>query len=111
MRRSQELGLSYTTIWRILHLDKHIHPYKVQLTQQLKPAAEHSQCRRYALNNRRCTAIFRTKFFSAMKHENYRIWSSENPEKVTVWCALFSDVVIRPYFFENDDGTTVTVNS
>ena len=35
--RSQELGLSY---------DTHIHPYKVQLMHQLKPA-DHSQHRRY----------------------------------------------------------------
>ena len=34
-----------------------------------------------------------------------------HPEKVTVWCALWSEGVIGPYFFENDDGTTVTVNS
>ena len=40
-RRSQELGLSYGTFWRILHLDLHLYPYKVQLTQQLKPA-DHS---------------------------------------------------------------------
>ena len=25
-RRSQELGLSYGTLWRILHLDLHLHP-------------------------------------------------------------------------------------
>ena len=35
-RRSQELGLSYGRLWRILHLDLHIHPYKEQLTKQLK---------------------------------------------------------------------------
>ena len=28
-RRSQELGLSYGTLWSILHLDLHLHPYKV----------------------------------------------------------------------------------
>ena len=37
-RRSQKLGLSYGTFWRILHLHLHLHPYKVQLTQQLKPS-------------------------------------------------------------------------
>ena len=36
--RSQELRLSYGTLWRILYLDLHLHPYKVQLTQQLEPA-------------------------------------------------------------------------
>ena len=44
--RSQELGLSYGTLRRIMHLDLHLHPYKVQLTQQLKPS-NHSQRRRY----------------------------------------------------------------
>ena len=53
--------------------------------------------------------------------QNCCIWSPENlqvikesplhPEKVTVCCALWSEGVIGPYFFENEDGTTVTVNS
>ena len=43
---SRELGLSYGTLWHILHLDPHLRLYKVQLTQQLKPA-DHSQYRRY----------------------------------------------------------------
>ena len=43
--RSQELGLSYGTLLCILHLDMYLHPYKVQLAQQLKPA-DHSQRRR-----------------------------------------------------------------
>ena len=45
-RRSQELRPSYTTLWRILHLDLHLYPYIVQLTQQLK-LTDHSQRRRY----------------------------------------------------------------
>ena len=43
---SQELGLSYGTLWRILHVDLHLHPYKAQLTQQLKPD-DHLQRHRY----------------------------------------------------------------
>jgi len=35
-RRSQELGLSATSIWQILHRDLDLHPYKIQLTQELK---------------------------------------------------------------------------
>ena len=31
--RFQGIGLSYITLWRIMHLDLHLHPYKVQLTQ------------------------------------------------------------------------------
>ena len=45
-RRFQELGLSYGTLCCISYLDLHLHPYKVQLTQQLH-AADHSQRRRH----------------------------------------------------------------
>ena len=45
-RRSQELGLSYGTLWRLLYLDLYLHPYKVQLTQQLRPT-DYSRHRRY----------------------------------------------------------------
>ena len=31
-RRSQQLGLSHGTLWRILHLYLHLHPHKVLLT-------------------------------------------------------------------------------
>ncbi|GFW64087.1 uncharacterized protein TNCV_707921 [Trichonephila clavipes] len=52
--------------------------------------------------------------------QNYRIWSEANPqvyvktplhpEKLTVWCALWADRIIGPYFFKNDEGHNVTVN-
>ena len=45
-RRSQELGLSYGTIWRILHLDLHLLLNKVQPKQELKPT-DHAQRRIY----------------------------------------------------------------
>ena len=45
-RNPQKLGLSYDTLWCILYLDLQLHPYKVQLTQQLK-LANHSQHPRY----------------------------------------------------------------
>ena len=64
-------------------------------------------------------------FFSGrgeyVNKQNYCIWDSEKPqvikerplhlEKVTVLCILWSKRGIGLYFFENDDGTTVTVNS
>ncbi|GFU27088.1 uncharacterized protein TNCV_280661 [Trichonephila clavipes] len=52
--------------------------------------------------------------------QNCRIWSEANPqvyvetplnpEKLTVWCALWADRSIGPYFFKNDEGHNVTVN-
>ena len=72
--------------------------------------------------------FFEQFFFSDEAHftrdgyvnkQNCRIWGSDqvieerplHPEKVTVWWALWSVGVIGPYFFKNDDGTTVNVNS
>ena len=34
-----------------------------------------------------------------------------HPEKVTVWSALWSESVFGPYFLENYDRMTATVNS
>jgi hypothetical protein len=31
--------------------------------------------------------------------------------KVTTWCAIWSRGVIGPYFFEDEDGSTITVTS
>ena len=33
-----------------------------------------------------------------------------HPEKLTVWCGLWSGGIIGPFFFKNDAGATVTVN-
>ncbi|GFX46984.1 transposase [Trichonephila clavipes] len=52
--------------------------------------------------------------------QNCRIWSEANPqvyvetplhpEKLTVWCTLWSGGIIGPYFFKNNEGHNVTVN-
>ncbi|GFU56228.1 DUF4817 domain-containing protein [Trichonephila clavipes] len=52
--------------------------------------------------------------------QNCSIWSQANPqvyvetplnpEKLTVWCALWAGGIIGPYFFKNDEGHDVTVN-
>jgi len=46
-RRSQELGLSVTSTWRILRRDLGLHPYKIQLSQELK-VNDHRQRRVFA---------------------------------------------------------------
>ena len=45
-RRSQELGISQTSTWRIWRKDLGLHPYKIQWTQELKPN-DHSLRRRF----------------------------------------------------------------
>ncbi|CAF1523416.1 unnamed protein product [Didymodactylos carnosus] len=131
-RRSQELGISQTSTWRILRKDLGLHPYKIQLTQELKPN-DHSLRRRFAdwaLEQLEVDANFGKKIiFSDEAHfwlngfvnkQNCRIWGESNPqqiqqlpihpEKLTVWCGLWSGGIIGPFFFKNDARATVTVN-
>lgn len=131
-RRSQELGLSYGITWNMLHKDLHFKAYKIQLTQELKPN-DHLLRRNFAdwaLEQLETDPLFHEKIiFSDEAHfwlngfintQNCRIWSKENPhavletplhpQKLTVWCGLWSGGVIGPYFFENENGNAVTVN-
>lgn len=131
-RRSQELGLSYGTMWNILHTDLHFKAYKIQLTQELKPN-DHLMRRNFAewaFEKLKANPLFYRKIiFSDEAHfwlsgfvnkQNCRIWSEENPHaihetrlyppKLTVWCGLWTEGVIGPYFFENENGIAVTVN-
>lgn len=131
-RRAQELGLSETSTRRILHLDLGLHPYKIQLTQELK-INDHRQRRAFAdwaLEQLEADPHFGRKIiFSDEAHfwmngyvnkQNCRIWSENNPhevhqvamhpQKVTVWCGFWAGGIIGPYFFENEAGAAITVN-
>lgn len=132
-RRSQQLGISQTSLQRILHKDLLLHPYKMQLTQELKPR-DHGLRRTFVNWVLEMQTIdpdfFRKIILSDEAHfhldgyvnkQNCRIWGSENPrtivekslhpKRVTVWCGFWVGGVIGPYFFENDEGATITVNS
>ena len=92
----------------------------------------------WLLEQQAVDSSFLNKIFSNETHfalggcvnkQNCCIWGSENPqvneemplekvypekvypEKLSVWYALRSEGVIESYFFENDESTTVTVNS
>ena len=69
-RRSEESGISQTSTWRILRKDLDLHPYKIQLTQELKPN-DHSLRRRFAdwvLEQLEVDANFGKKSSSVTKH-------------------------------------------
>lgn len=131
-RRSQALNISQTTTWRILLKDLGLHPYKIQLMQELKPA-DHALRRGFAAwALKKLTEdpfFYRKIIFTDEAHfwlngfvnkQNCRIWSNENPHailekplhplKVTVWCGIHAGGVIGPYFFRNEQGQHVTVN-
>ena len=69
--RYQQLDLSYSTTQRILTKDLHFHAYKIQLTQELKPA-DHRQRRDIAdwvLDNHQVDGDFAKKIiFSDEAH-------------------------------------------
>ena len=131
-RRAQELRLSQTSTWRILRKDLGLFPYKIQLTQELKPN-DHLQRRQFAdwaLEQLEIDLDFGKKIiFSDEAHlwlngfvnkQNCRIWGERNPqdiqqrslhsEKVTVWCGFWSGSIIGPYFFQNEAGAALIVN-
>ena len=53
--------------------------------------------------------------------QNFRYWAGENPRllhesplhayKVTVWCEISASGIIGPFFFEDEAGNMLTVNS
>lgn len=130
-RRSRQLGIPSTSLHRILHEDLHNRAYKVQLVQELKPT-DHQARRDFADRMLEVSAenpeFFDKILFSDEAHfqlngyvnsQNCRIWGSENPHaivqrslkppRVTVWCGFSAKGVIGPYFFEDEEGKTVTV--
>lgn len=130
-RRSQELVISYGSLWNILHEDLKVMPYKIQLVQELR-SNDHSLRRKFAdwaLMKLKDDPLFYQKIiFSDEAHfwmngfvnkQNSRYWSNENPhvtmkkglypKKLTVWCAFWSGGIIGPYFFEKGNDMAVTV--
>jgi len=131
-RRSQELGIARTTLWRILRKDLGTHAYKIKLTQELKPL-DHLKRRNFsnwALAKLEENEEFHRKIiFSDEAHfwlngfvnkQNMRYWSATNPhvlletplhpQKITVWCGFHAAGVIGPYFFVDENDRHVTVN-
>ncbi|XP_054744546.1 uncharacterized protein LOC129248965 [Anastrepha obliqua] len=131
-RRSQQLGLCYSTTWKILRMDLGVKPFKIQLVQELKPndlpqrrifgewalgkLAENPHFyRKIVLSDE---AHFRINWY--VNKQYCQFWSEDQPEelqelpmypdKVTVWCGLWAGGIIRLYFFKDAANRNVTVN-
>lgn len=128
-KRSSVLNVSRTSLNRILHKDLHLHPYKIQIVQQLRPS-DYTKRLQFANEMLERFTSFNNIFFSDEAHfhltghvnrQNCRYWSDVNPQlkhqtplhspKVTVWAALSASVIIGPYFFEDQRSRPVTVNT
>ena len=124
--RSQHLGIPRSTMQRIVTEDLHLHAYKIQLTQELKPTdqARRREFVNWVLENQEVDGNFSKKIiFSDEAHfqldgyantQNCRIWGAENPrvihekpmhaKRATFWCGFWAGGVTGPYFFENEAG-------
>lgn len=132
-RHSLTLNISERSLRRILHLDLKFHPYKMQIVQELNARQKENrlQCCQNILNaiqinphlpNQLLMSDEANFYLSGfVNKQNYRYWSDRNPRevhekplhspKVIVWCAIGSMGIIGPYFFEDVNGRSVTVNS
>lgn len=127
-KHASALALSNRTVRRILHEELNFHPYKMVVVQELTQ-------RDWQQRMQACETLIgdlphdaRVLFSDeahfhnsgAVNKQNMRYWSVANPrvvherplhsDKVTVWCAISSEGIIGPYFFE-EDNRCVTINS
>ena len=128
-KRSAAVAIPRTSLRRILHLDLKLHPYKLQIVQEMKPNdyierklfADTMLERFCSLENVLFTDEAHFHLNGHINKHNCRYWSTENPRlkhqkplhspKTTVWAAISAKGIIGPYFFENSQGKNVTVNS
>lgn len=118
---ARELQLPRSTVHDILRKRLHLHPYKIQMAQHLYPADEDRR-KEFAmdmlarldedpsfLSNIVYSDEATFHVSGKVNRHNCRIWGSEKPHavrehmrdspKVNVWCGLFHDRVIGPFFF------------
>ena len=122
-RRSQELGIAQTTLWRIMRKDLGLHAFKIKLTHELKPL-DHLK-RRNVSNWARAKLEENEEFHRKIvlcdgahfwlngfvNKQNMRYWSATNqnvlletplnPQKVTVWCGFHVPVEMCARLVEN----------
>ncbi|CAH1972213.1 unnamed protein product [Acanthoscelides obtectus] len=115
---ASQLGLCYSTTWKILRWELGVKPYKIQLVQELKP---HDLPQPFQFGEWALAKLEEDPhFYRSSLLQNCRIWSEDypealqelpmHPEKITVWCGLWASGIIGPYFFKDDNGRNVTVN-
>ncbi len=132
-RRCLQLGLSRSTLGRILKCDLHLRPYHIQVKQKLRVADKQDRrvmCQWFIERLEENDDFLNELWFSDEAHfhlcgyvnsRNAVYWGSHpppyclqrplHPEKVTVWVALSPYGLIGPFFFEDEEGKTETVNT
>lgn len=123
-RAAQVLDISRTSLQRIIKTKLKLHPYKIQVFQEL---ADFDMERRLEFARQMIDMILagsiKTKriWFSDEAHfwlsgyvnkQNYRFWARENPrvfetttlkpQRITVWCAISEFGIIGPVFLDQN---------
>ena len=120
---------SKSSVHRMLRFDLKLFPYTLSIMQHLKETDIESRLL-FAQWMKGHADITYLIWFSDEAHfylnaqvnkQNFRYWGSEKPnmylekplhsKKVTVWAALSSQGIIGPFFYEDENGETATVNS
>lgn len=117
------LNISRTSVFRLMHSELGLKSYKIEIHQKLfdedfdRRVESAESILPYlqdpSLNNLIFFSDEATFHISGHVHkQNCRIWSTEKPvivnqfesntEKINVWCAMSSDCIIGPYFFEEN---------
>lgn len=133
---ARTLGMSVSTVHKVLRKIMRCYPYKITHVQELL-AADLPKREKFALQflarmevdiawpyNILWTDEAHFHLQNAVNTQNCRIWATENPNisqplplhspKVTVWCGFTAEFVVGPYFFEEvtpAGPVTCTVNS
>ena len=132
-RRSAELGVSQSSVHRILRHDLKMKPHHISVHQGLTPEnalQRRTMCAWFLRQVREEEDFLRSVWFSDEAHfylsgtvnsRNYVHWESERPDEViernlhvtkaTAWVALSAQGVIGPFWFCNEDGATETVTA
>ena len=111
-------GISIGSVHSIATKILELHPYKMKIVQSLKPPDYEKRIRfaKWLLSVRNIEYFFIATdeaYFhldGAVNNHNFRIWGDSDPEmtlerqlfpkKVLVWCAIPSNKIFGPYFFE-----------
>lgn len=104
-----------------------MHPYKIQLTQELKPT-DRGKRRLFAewiFSQLDADFAIRIIFsdeahFISQNKQNCRVWGTENPKNIqekqmhpdrcTIWCGFWAGGVIGLYFIKDEKSCALTVN-
>ena len=124
--------MSRTTTHRLLKKTLGLTPYKITVHQSLTEVHCEERIAFCMWLKQKCDLsddFINNLWFSDEAHfhlngqvnrQNCRFWGKAPPDevlqrplhspKVTVWCALSGQGIVGPFFFEDRDGSTVTIN-